>query len=636
MRKRICCLALTLGLLTVSIGSLAFETIRGTTELRYWDSANTYNGCTLFAGRETTYLIDMQGNLVNLWPIGTNPRFLENGHLLDRARDEQGRLRGMQEQDWEGTPVWSFYETRENYVPHHDFVRIYNKKLGAYTTLYIANKRISNEEALAAGANPENGPYDGSSMDAVVEIDMSGNVVWEWWFFDHMVQDIDPTKPNYVGEGRSISDYPNRLNLNLPGRPLRWDWLHCNSLDYNPQLDQIVINSVFGEFYVIDHGATFIPDDPAGSIAAAAGPAGDFLYRFGDPAKYDQGDPPHILEDWSQSSAGNKQIGGSHDIQWIRPGLQGEGNFLVFNNGQLLFERLAQSSILEINPYLNASGIDTGTYVNPPQSGYHEWPPEEERTTQTQVKLLSNQVVWIYASRSNQSFASHIGSGCQRLPNGNTLICAMTEGHIFEITSEGKPVWEYVSPVTTDGILKIITDNPPNYNAVFRAYRYGPDHPALAGRDLTGAAPITDLLSGHSTDGAWSCADGDTMYFQSYTPEGAVCLITAADGGLAAFSGSVQPGPVFQGIEAAGDGEASIRISFTSSGEAVYTFLDGSGEPGQSSQASKKSQSRSAAAMDGIWKSDSQPLGNFLFQSYMDGSAVLILSLDGTSSNGFS
>jgi len=32
---------------------------------------------------------------------------------------------------------------------------------------------------------------------------------------------------------------------------------------------------------------------PADSVdGGAAGPAGDFLYRFGDPARYGQGEPP--------------------------------------------------------------------------------------------------------------------------------------------------------------------------------------------------------------------------------------------------------------------------------------------------------------------------------------------------------
>ncbi len=84
-----------------------------------------------------------------------------------------------------------------------------------------------------------------------------------------MVQDIDPKKTNYVGAGKTIADYPGRINLNLPGRPVKRDWLHCNSLDYNAELGQIVTNSVQGEFYVIDHDNTFIPGNPDSSIALA-------------------------------------------------------------------------------------------------------------------------------------------------------------------------------------------------------------------------------------------------------------------------------------------------------------------------------------------------------------------------------
>ncbi len=87
-------------------------------------------------------------------------------------------------------------------------------------------------------------------MDAVVEVDMQGNVVWEWCFFDHVVQDLDPSKPNYVGAGKTIADHPGRININMPGRPLRRDWLHCNSMDYNAESGHIVINSVQGELYV--------------------------------------------------------------------------------------------------------------------------------------------------------------------------------------------------------------------------------------------------------------------------------------------------------------------------------------------------------------------------------------------------
>jgi len=453
------------------------------TELRYWDKNGAYNGYTLFNGGRNTYLIDMEGYVVNTWPMGNRTGLLDDGNLLDAFR----------EMDWSGKTVWEYSEKRENYVYHHDYRKIFNKKLNAYTIMYLANKSISHEQAIAAGCDPSNGPYNGVQMDSIVEVDLKGNVVWEWWFFDHIVQDVDPSKPNYVGRGKTLADYPGKLNLNLPGRPLRRDWLHCNSMDYNAELDQVVTNSVQGEFYVIDHSNTFIPGDPKGSISLAAGPAGDFLYRFGDPARYGQGEPPSMLKDWTEATTGHKQIGGAHNIQWIRPGLPGAGNFLLFNNGQYLSERTPQSYIFEINPYIDAHGNNTGKYINPPDAGYYTWGNQEDyRMTHKHPKQISNQVVWIYGTKRNTAFFSHIGSGCQRLPNGNTLICGSTEGHLFEITNEGKLVWEYISPVTAKGeVLKALPDLPPMSNTVGRAFRYLPDHPALAGRDLSPKSTIT-------------------------------------------------------------------------------------------------------------------------------------------------
>jgi gluconolactonase len=477
-------------LILLANSAAAYEVLQGPTEVRYWDTAKAYNGYTLFGAPGGTYLIDMEGRVVQTWSkVRTNPRFLDNGNILDSSTDDPSRGSGFIEVDWEDNVVWRYTETRSNYAPHHDFVRIFNKKLGAYTTIYIANKSITNEQAIAAGCDPSRN-YKDAQMDAIVEVDMDGNIVWEWWFFDHVIQDIDPSKANYVGQGKTIADYPGRININLPGRPLKRDWLHCNSLDYNPQLGHIVTNSVQGEFYVIDHDGTFIPGDPQASINLAAGEAGDFLYRFGDPARYEQGGPPSILEDWTKCANGHKQIGGAHDVQWIDEGLPGAGHFMIFNNGQYMFERTNQSYVFEINGFLNANGHDTGDYVNPPDAGYTK--VEFHHDTHKPDKLISNQIVWEYHSKSNQGFFSHIGAGAQRLPNGNTLICSDTEGHFFELTSEAKLVWEYINPMTREyGAVMVMPDSLPMTNSVFRAYRYSADHPALAGRDLTPGDTLT-------------------------------------------------------------------------------------------------------------------------------------------------
>jgi hypothetical protein len=476
--------------LGIMVLSKAFpqESLMIPTETRFWDKSSAYNGYTLFAGNGKTYLVDMEGHIIKTWNIGTNPRLSETGTIVDATKADPSGYTGWQELDWNGNVIWSYTEKRTGYAPHHDFKKIWNKKLGAYTFLYIANKTVTQQQCLDAGCNPANvNLYKTAQMDAIVEVDLTGNVIWEWWFFDHVVQDLDATKTATYGV---VKTTPGRIDLNLPGRPVKSDWLHCNSLDYNEDLDQIVTNSVQGEFYVIDHGNTFVANNPVESIKLAASAAGDFLYRFGDPARYDQGDPPSILEDWTNSTAGHKQIGGSHDIQWIKKGLPGAGNFLIFNNGEYLFEHTPQSYINEINPYMNSAGTTLTSFVNPPDAGYIKYSaPNKDQMKQT--KNQSKQIVWSYSSKNSVNFYSTIGSSAQRLPNGNTFVCAMNSGHFFEVTSSGMVVWEYISPCTRDGIKKIITDNYPTYNAAFRAYRYAADYAGLKGRDLTAGKTIT-------------------------------------------------------------------------------------------------------------------------------------------------
>ena len=96
-----------------------------------------------------------------------------------------------------------------------------------------------------------------------------------------------------------------------------------------------------------------------------------------------------------------------------------------------------------------------------------------DEDTHKPPRRVSRQIVWSYQSKTNQGFFSHIGSGAQRLPNGNTLICSDTEGHLFEVTAEGELVWEYINPVTRElGTVKVMPDSLPMTNSVFRAARY--------------------------------------------------------------------------------------------------------------------------------------------------------------------
>ena len=86
------------------------------------------------------------------------------------------------------------------------------------------------------------------------------------------------------------------------------------------------------------------------------------------------------------------------------------------------------------------------------------------------------------------SFFTHFTGGAERLPNGNTLITEGASGRLFEVTPANRVVWEYISPFFANGQQGFT-------NGVFRGHRYGPDHPALAGRDLIPATTPTSTVS---------------------------------------------------------------------------------------------------------------------------------------------
>jgi hypothetical protein len=94
-------------------------------------------------------------------------------------------------------------------------------------------------------------------------------------------------------------------------------------------------------------------------------------------------------------------------------------------------------------------------------------------------------IVWSYRPEVILGFYSFMVSGCERLPNGNTFITEGATGRMFEITSDGEIVWEYVSPW-------ILPSRFGPTSIVFRAYRIAEDDPRLDGLALS-PAPYEDL-----------------------------------------------------------------------------------------------------------------------------------------------
>lgn len=350
----------------VSAATSAYEAFQGPTELIQFDPARAYEGYTLFTpslGRNA-YLIDMHGRVVNMWQtpeswwdpaIREHSRLLEDGTLLRSATAGDGSTPGTyQLVEWDGKVIWEYQDSREGYSGHHDFRMIWNPKLGERTLLYTSTREISHEAALALGVDPVLRESYESRPDGLVEVDMDGNVLWEWNISDHLVQDRFPDLPTYG----VISEHPERLDPNF-GTGVAGNWIHINGFDYNEELDHIVLNnSRFSEFYVIDHGSTFVPGDTERSIELAAGDGGDFIYRWGNACVYDSGDCPSMTNEGLSTSNGHQQVFFSHDIQWIsdrevRPyegEIPGDGNLLIFNNGARQ-PGPTFSSVIELNPY---------------------------------------------------------------------------------------------------------------------------------------------------------------------------------------------------------------------------------------------------------------------------------------------
>jgi hypothetical protein len=100
------------------------------------------------------------------------------------------------------------------------------------------------------------------------------------------------------------------------------------------------------------------------------------------------------------------------------------------------------------------------------------------RSAVVEVDPKTSKVVWTYTSNPEiQFFSAHISSA-ERLAGGNVLICEGAPGRVFEVTSKGEVVWEWVNPFS----FKMPNGNiNPN---LFRAHRYGAEHPALRDCEL--------------------------------------------------------------------------------------------------------------------------------------------------------
>jgi hypothetical protein len=433
-----------LSLITVSITAAQDKTGLLT------DSALAFDGYLLYAPLvgDTAYLIDGDAQVIHAWqlnaPTSGEPLLLENGNLLYSSvvttdLIEQHYLAGgvggrIEELTWDGEVVWSYEYASDDYIHHHDFRQLPNGNI-----ILIAWEYIDSDEAIAAGMNPDLLPENGVVWpDRLVEIDpRTDEVVWLWRAWDHLIQDYDPDLPNYG----VVAENPQRINVNFVGQRFESDWHHSNSLAYNAERDEILLSvRNWNEIWIIDHSTTTA--EAASSAGGRSGRGGDLLYRWGNPAAY------HI------GTEADRQLFLAHDPQWIADGLNGAGNILIFNNGDPDNGR-EFSSVIEIAPPLNADGTYDMTAAVMP--------------------------LWEYRAQPVEAFYSQYVSSAERLPSGNTLIGSGVEGRIFEVTTSGSIIWDYINPY----IGGMEGRDPFSGISFFRVGYYPPDYAGLAGRDLT-------------------------------------------------------------------------------------------------------------------------------------------------------
>jgi hypothetical protein len=456
-------------LLLISLPLLTLNAQSQTVGLFQYDSTS-FAGYTLFSpmGSQVTYLMDNYGRLVHNWESDYIPNLsvylLENGNLLrsSKSQDSVSMGGGAQILDWDGTVLWEFPFFGPDHVQHHDIESLPNGNV-----LLLVREDKTNAEAVAMGRNPALMNDTILSLEYIIEIEStglnSGNIVWEWHFWNHLIQDFDPTKANYG----VVADHPELLDINFV-KHARPDWIHLNALAYNPELDQIAMSSrALSELYIIDHSTTTA--EATGHSGGNSGMGGDILYRWGNPRSYRAG----TQED--------QKLYAEHDVHWIKSGLPGEGHLLVFNNG-------------DQRPGGNYSSVEE---IVPPVDDYNYQQPDPG------TAFGPEGPIWIYLADNPADFFSGNISGAQRLPNGNTLICSGANGIFFEVTSTGDIVWEYINPVTSLGILEQGQPVSNKFNSVFKCLRYTSEYPGLIGKDLTPGAlielyPITIASVMHS------------------------------------------------------------------------------------------------------------------------------------------
>ena len=382
-------------------------------------NGQSFNGFALYnsQGSNTAYLIDESQNIAHTWNMTTECNYTvalkENGNLIRGTKGNTsvfstGNVAAgggiVQEIAPDGSIVWEYTYADSDHLSHHDLTLV-----GDNVLLTAYEKKTSTELNAAGFNNASSDKWPTHFVELEPDGNGGANIVWEWHIWDHMCQDTDASKPNYVS---NISDNPELIDINMiqggggPGGGNSGDWFHVNGVDYNEDLDQIVFSSRFAsEIYIIDHSTT--TSEAATHSGGNSGMGGDILYRWGNPSNYGM----------SGSQIINNAV---HDARWITDDGRPNGGYLqIFNNSGVSSNQSAIDGI--------ATPIDpsTGyTYLRTPGQAFG---PSS------------------YTTRYECAFSSSGQSASDRMSNGNIYVNASGgqggAGVMYEVDSLGTIVW---------------------------------------------------------------------------------------------------------------------------------------------------------------------------------------------------
>lgn len=406
--------------------------------------ADGYTLYSPFSG-DKAYLIDNCGLVVNEWNWDGGSNYT-GCHLLPDGSVIKLVLAGggvaaygdacFERRSWDDELIWSYCGEGRFAGIHSDLVLLPNGNFAA-----LVQDAHTPAESIAAGVNPNN-LSNSWSTESVVEFMptglTTGEVVWEWREWDHLIQDFDPTKDNYG----VVSENIGKIDCNnVFGNE------HFNSLFYIEERDQFLMSSWRGdEIYIIDHNI---------SNEDAMGPAGDLLWRWGNPSNYDM--------------SGSQMLFGQHNPEYINAEYEHHGGKIsVFNNG---YAGAPGSGACVINPIYDEL---TNTYMVGSNGAF-----------------LPEDFDWAWGGEifPGSNMSSGIMGGVSPQSNGNLTICEATKGRFSEVTFDGDIVWVYQNPDNGN-----VTPQGQTSNAdVYKVEKYHPTYAAFDGRDMTPGTTVEDV-----------------------------------------------------------------------------------------------------------------------------------------------